>query len=95
MGRQTSPTPCRSGPFQGQRVPATGREFHRGALHPIRDAEVREPQPPEVIGGLACEERGVILVTGTTGSGKSTTLASVIDLVNRTASKHIVIIEAR
>lgn len=48
---------------------------------------------PEVIGRLAREERGIILVTGTTGSGKSTTLASMINLVNRTASKHIVTIE--
>jgi twitching motility protein PilT len=48
---------------------------------------------PEVIGRLAREERGIILVTGTTGSGKSTTLASMIDLVNRSAHKHIVTIE--
>ena len=48
---------------------------------------------PEVIGTLAREERGIILVTGTTGSGKSTTLASMLDLVNRTVPKHIVTIE--
>jgi twitching motility protein PilT len=48
---------------------------------------------PEVIGRLAQEERGIILVTGTTGSGKSTTLASMIDLVNRSMRKHIVTIE--
>ncbi len=48
---------------------------------------------PEVIGRLAREERGIILVTGTTGSGKSTTLASMIDLVNREMPKHIVTIE--
>jgi twitching motility protein PilT len=48
---------------------------------------------PEVIGRLALEERGIVLVTGTTGSGKSTTLASMIDLVNRTMHKHIVTIE--
>jgi twitching motility protein PilT len=48
---------------------------------------------PEVIGRLAQEERGIILVTGTTGSGKSTTLASMIDLVNHTMYKHIVTIE--
>lgn len=43
---------------------------------------------PEVIGRLAKEERGIILVTGTTGSGKSTTLASMINLVNRSAEAH-------
>jgi twitching motility protein PilT len=48
---------------------------------------------PEVVGRLAEEERGIVLVTGTTGSGKSTTLASMIDLVNRSAHKHVVTIE--
>jgi twitching motility protein PilT len=48
---------------------------------------------PEAIRRLALEERGIVLVTGTTGSGKSTTLASMINLVNRSARKHIVTIE--
>ena len=48
---------------------------------------------PEVIKRLAFEERGIILVTGTTGSGKSTTLASMLDLVNHATPKHIVTIE--
>src|SRR5918995_1718537 len=48
---------------------------------------------PEVIARLAQEERGIILVTGTTGSGKSTTLASMLDLVNHSAHKHVVTIE--
>ncbi len=48
----------------------------------------------EVIERLAREERGIILDTGTTGSGKSTTLAGMLDQVNRTSSKHIVTIEA-
>lgn len=48
---------------------------------------------PGAIATLAREERGIVLVTGTTGSGKSTTLASMIDLVNRSSSKHIVTIE--
>jgi twitching motility protein PilT len=48
---------------------------------------------PDVIRRLAQEERGIVLVTGTTGSGKSTTLASMIDLVNRSSRKHIVTIE--
>ena len=48
---------------------------------------------PPVIETLAREERGIILVTGTTGSGKSTTLAAMLDLVNRSESKHIVTIE--
>jgi twitching motility protein PilT len=48
---------------------------------------------PEVIRTFAFEERGIILVTGTTGSGKSTTLASMIGLVNHSMHKHIVTIE--
>jgi twitching motility protein PilT len=48
---------------------------------------------PPVIGELADEERGIILVTGTTGSGKTTTLAAMIDRINSSASKHIVTIE--
>jgi twitching motility protein PilT len=48
---------------------------------------------PPVITELAEEERGLILLTGTTGSGKSTTLAAIIDHINRTRSRHIVTIE--
>jgi twitching motility protein PilT len=42
---------------------------------------------------LAEEERGIVLVTGTTGSGKSTTLGAMIDHINRTEQKHIVTVE--
>jgi twitching motility protein PilT len=48
---------------------------------------------PTVVSELAEEERGIILVTGTTGSGKSTTLAAMIDQINSTDAKHIVTIE--
>ncbi len=48
---------------------------------------------PEVIGDLALMKRGLILVVGATGSGKSTTLASMINLRNETASDHIITIE--
>jgi twitching motility protein PilT len=48
---------------------------------------------PNVIGDLADEERGLILLTGTTGSGKSTTLAAIINRINETKSRHIVTIE--
>jgi twitching motility protein PilT len=48
---------------------------------------------PPVVSELAEEERGIILLTGTTGSGKSTTLAAIIDHINATRSKHIVTIE--
>lgn len=49
--------------------------------------------PPEVMRAMAESPRGLILVTGPTGSGKSTTLASVLDHINRTFAKHIITIE--
>jgi len=48
---------------------------------------------PPVIDEIADEERGLILLTGTTGSGKSTTLAAMIDHINTNYAKHIVTIE--
>jgi twitching motility protein PilT len=48
---------------------------------------------PPVIDKIADEQRGLILVTGATGSGKSTTLAAMIDRINATRSGHIVTIE--
>jgi twitching motility protein PilT len=48
---------------------------------------------PEVMQTLALRENGLVLVTGPTGSGKSTTLAAMIDLVNATQKKHIITIE--
>jgi twitching motility protein PilT len=48
---------------------------------------------PPVIPEIADEERGLILMTGTTGSGKSTTLAAMIDHINSQYAKHIVTIE--
>jgi twitching motility protein PilT len=48
---------------------------------------------PPIISKLADYERGLVLVTGPTGSGKSTTLASLIDQINRTRRAHILTIE--
>jgi twitching motility protein PilT len=48
---------------------------------------------PEMVGGFAALPRGLVLVTGPTGSGKSTTLASLVDLANRTRRAHIVTVE--
>src|SRR4249920_1351136 len=48
---------------------------------------------PPVVTKLAEEQRGIVLVTGTTGSGKSTTLAAMIDHINLTRSHHIVTLE--
>ncbi|MBP1302037.1 type IV pilus twitching motility protein PilT [Curtobacterium sp. 1310] len=48
---------------------------------------------PEHVGEFAKLPRGLVLVTGPTGSGKSTTLAALIDLVNETRADHIVTVE--
>jgi twitching motility protein PilT len=48
---------------------------------------------PPVLKKLALEERGLVLVTGATGSGKSTTLAALIDYINTNRTAHIVTIE--
>ncbi len=48
---------------------------------------------PPVVRRIAEERRGLILVTGTTGSGKSTSLASIIEFINSTRSSHIITVE--
>lgn len=48
---------------------------------------------PDVVARLAMEQRGLVLVTGPTGSGKTTTLAAMIDYINRSRECHIVTIE--
>jgi twitching motility protein PilT len=48
---------------------------------------------PAVLEKLAMERRGMVLVTGVTGSGKSTTLAAMIDYINRNRNDHIITIE--
>src|SRR3954464_12233791 len=60
---------------------------------PAEIKTIEELLLPPVIAELAKEERGIILLTGTTGSGKSTTLAAIIDQINSTMAKHIVTIE--
>src|SRR5947208_10992379 len=60
----------------------------RAVPHDIRSIE--QLGLPDVISDIADEERGIILLTGTTGSGKSSTLAAMIDQINRFHSKHIV-----
>ncbi|MBD7963126.1 MAG: type IV pilus twitching motility protein PilT [Bacillota bacterium] len=48
---------------------------------------------PESVRKMAGKHQGLVLVTGPTGSGKSTTLASMIDFMNRTMSRHIITLE--
>jgi twitching motility protein PilT len=48
---------------------------------------------PPVLKAICDQERGLVLVTGTTGSGKTTTLAAMIDYINKTRSTHVMTIE--
>jgi twitching motility protein PilT len=60
---------------------------------PFEIRSVEELGLPPVVTKLSEEQRGIILVTGTTGSGKSTTLAAMIDHINRTRTDHIITLE--
>jgi twitching motility protein PilT len=60
---------------------------------PDRIKSFEELGVPRVAAELVMKPRGLVLVTGPTGSGKSTTLASMIDVVNRTKPAHIVTVE--
>jgi twitching motility protein PilT len=60
---------------------------------PVSIKTIDQLSLPPVIRALAEEERGIVLLTGTTGSGKSTTLAAMIDHINATRRRHIVTVE--
>ena len=60
---------------------------------PMRIPTVEELLLPDALKKISMEPRGLILVTGTTGSGKSTTLASMIDNINANKTDHIITIE--
>jgi twitching motility protein PilT len=60
---------------------------------PFQVMTIDELDLPDVIRKLAEEPRGIILLTGTTGSGKSTTLAAMIDHINESRARHIVTLE--
>ena len=73
--------------------------YQRGELQaalrliPPRVRHIRELNLPPIVERIAQERRGLVLVTGTTGSGKSTTLAAMIDQINRTAARHVITVE--
>ncbi len=88
----------------GYSVPGLGRFRcnvfqQRGAVGlvlrivPTRILGIRELMLPPVLEKIANAQRGLVLVTGTTGSGKSTTLAAMLDHVNSKRTEHIVTIE--
>jgi twitching motility protein PilT len=60
---------------------------------PARIKAIKELNLPSVVETIANERRGMVLCTGTTGSGKSTTLAAIVDYINANRNEHIVTIE--
>ena len=60
---------------------------------PVKIPDFDELHLPQVVRDFAQKERGLVLVTGVTGSGKSTTLAALINSINLTKRKHIITIE--
>ncbi|WNG49491.1 type IV pilus twitching motility protein PilT [Archangium minus] len=60
---------------------------------PTKVMAIKELMLPPILEKICLDERGLILVTGTTGSGKSTTLAAMIDHINATETNHIMTIE--
>jgi len=60
---------------------------------PVEILSLDDLQLPEVIKSFTDIHRGLVLVTGVTGSGKSTTLAAILDKINRETKKHIITVE--
>src|SRR5258708_1104464 len=78
------------------RVNYFNQENGAGAVFRLIPAKIKtldELGVPPALGALADLEQGLVLVTGPTGSGKSTTLAAIINRINETTAKHIVTIE--
>ena len=78
------------------RVNAYRQRFSHAAVLRTIPRDLPDPNKiniPEVIVNLASNQRGLVLFTGTTGSGKSTSLACLIDRINTTRDNHIVTIE--
>jgi twitching motility protein PilT len=60
---------------------------------PVQIRGIEELSLPSVLTKISDEERGLVLVTGTTGSGKSTTLAAMVDRINHTRCLHVLTVE--
>lgn len=60
---------------------------------PTRIMSLEDLNAPAIFREIAMKEKGLVLVTGPTGSGKSTTLAAMIDFINSTQKKHIITVE--
>jgi twitching motility protein PilT len=78
------------------RVNVFNQKNGEGAVFRVIPTQIRSFQDlglPEVVQTMALRENGLVLVTGPTGSGKSTTLAAMIDMINSSTKKHIITLE--
>ncbi|NKQ40736.1 MAG: PilT/PilU family type 4a pilus ATPase [Sulfurovum sp.] len=96
---------CNKGSVDFSYIPSKDSRFRVNAFNqmdglsivfrviPTNIPSMEELQLPEIIGNFADIPRGLVLVTGVTGSGKSTTLASILNKINRHYNKHIITLE--
>ena len=82
-----------TGSFPRQRIQPARRDGCRFPCDSIRNQVVQSARPAPVVSKLCDKPRGLVLVTGPTGSGKSTTLAAMIDKINSERHDHILTIE--
>ncbi len=75
--------------FHQNGVPGAVFRYIKGKIETFNELNL----PAKVLGKLSLEKRGLILITGATGSGKSTTIASIIEYINQNLPSHVVTIE--
>ena len=83
----------RQGPLPRERLLPARLDRRRVPPDPEQDARARQLGLPPILEDFTKKPRGFVLVTGPTGSGKSTTLAAMIDLINEERHEHIMTIE--
>ena len=83
----------RQGPLPHQHLLAARQLLHRAAQAQHRIPTLEWLKFPEIIKQIPREKTGLVLVTGATGSGKSTTLAAILNEINHTKPVHIITLE--
>ncbi len=91
--RPTSLMPATESAGSGGSLPPAGLISIAVRIVPAQPRPLGDLWLPPAVARLGESERGIVLVTGPTGSGKSTTLAAIVDAINRRSHKHIVTVE--